>query len=100
MDPATGRETRPAPTVTKTRAWLGQNSVLQVGNQYEDNTARHATISSHSFLCHLSVPLTSESEVNDDETGATYRVIGQPAARPDHRPQWRAAALQLISDMQ
>jgi hypothetical protein len=99
VDPATGLETRPLPTVTETRAWLGQNSVIQVGNQDESTATQHTTISSHSFLCPLSVPLTSDSEVVD-ETGARYRVIGNPASRPDHRPQWRAAALQLISDMQ
>jgi hypothetical protein len=70
-----------------------------VGSQNENTATQHTTLSRWSFLCPLDVPLTPDSEVVD-ETGAVYRVIGQPAARPDHRPQWRAAALHLISDMQ
>lgn len=99
MDPATGLETRPPPTITETRAWLGQHPVNQVTSQVENTATQHSTVSGWTFLCPLAVPITSDSEVID-ESGAVYRVIGNPASRPDHRPQWRAAALHLISDMQ
>lgn len=65
----------------------------------ENTATQHTSISTHTLLCPLSVPLTADSQVVD-EHGNRYRVLGTPASRPDHRPQWRAAALQLISDMQ
>jgi hypothetical protein len=98
VDPVTGLLTNPTLTSADTRAWLGQNPVLQVTTQDETAAGQSTTVSSHSFLCPLGVPLTSASEVV--HAGLVYRVVGRPALRPDHRPQWQAAALQLISDMQ
>lgn len=99
VDPATGLQSRPTATVTATRAWLSQASTLLLGNEMEMNAGQNTVVSPWHLLCPLSVPLTSASTVTD-ETGRRYTVVGEVAARPDHRPRWWAAALHAISDMQ
>lgn len=85
--------------MTTTKAWLSQASVLRLGNEIETNVRSTTTVSLWRLLCPLSVPITSASTVTDEQ-GRTFAVLSEPAARPDPRPRWWAAALRLISDMQ
>lgn len=80
-------------------AWLSQNSVVENSAQVELTAQQTTTVSAWTLLCPLSVTLTSASTVTDEQ-GREFAVIGEPATRPDHRPQWRAAALRLVSDLQ
>lgn len=99
VDPATGNVIPGPSTSEETLAWLSQNSVVETGAQIELNAAQDTTISLWTFLCPLTVPITSKSTVVDGD-GRKFVVVGQPAQRPDHRPRWRAASLRMISDMQ
>lgn len=99
VDPVT-RNQRPGPPVeTQTQAWLAQKSTADVGSQIELGSQQNTTISLWTFLVPLGTVLTSASTVVD-QAGRKFVVIGAVADRPDHRPQWRAAVLRLISDMQ
>lgn len=60
---------------------------------------QNTTISLWTLLVPAGTTLTSASSFTD-ESGRRYVVVGQPADRPDHKPQFRAAAARLISDMQ
>lgn len=79
-------------------AWLAQKSTADVGAQIELLAEQNTTISLWSLLVPLGTALTSASEVRGPP--GVFRVVGQVADRPDHRPLFRAAALRLISDMQ
>lgn len=85
---------------TTTRAWLAQRGVEHFGTQIELAAQQTTDVSLWSLLLPISVPITSESTV-EDEAGHKFVVVGRPAERPyPARPQWRAASLRLISDMQ
>lgn|SRR5262245_16121655 len=99
VDPASGNEVPGPETVTTTRAWLSQRSTVDLGSQIELLGTQSTVVSLWTLLIPLSVPVTSASTVTDS-SNRTFVVVGEPAARPDHRPQWRAAALRLVSDLQ
>lgn len=61
--------------------------------------SQNTTISLWTLLVPAGTVLTSASTFTD-ESGRKYSIVGQPADRPDHQPQFRAAAARLISDMQ
>lgn len=99
VDPATGLEVTPEPAVASVRARLSQKPVADLGSQVELLAEQNTTISLWTLLVPPGTGLTSRSTVVD-QTGQRYEVVGHPADRPNHRPQFRAAALRLISDMQ
>lgn len=99
VDPATGRETTPPPLVANVRARLSQKPVADLGSQVELLAEQNTTISLWTLLVPPGTVLTARSTVVD-ENAQRYEVVGHPADRPNHRPQFRAAALRLISDMQ
>lgn len=98
-DPDTGNPVAGPGTVTDTQAWLSQKSTVDVGAQIELLATQNTVISLWTLLVPLDVDITSASTVVDSQ-GRKFVVVGYPADRPDPRPQWRAAALRLISDMQ
>jgi hypothetical protein len=86
--------------VTATLAYLSQRPVADVGSQIELLATQDTTITLWTVLVPASVPMTSASTFVEDATGRVFAVTGEPADRPNHRPQFRAAAARLISDMQ
>lgn len=101
VDPATGLETIPPPHVAPgVAARLSQKPIADLGSQIELLATQDTTISLWSLLVGPREVLTSRSTVVHDASGRRFEVVGQPADRPDHKPQFRAAALRLISDMQ
>ncbi len=99
VDPATGLETTPAPHVADVRARLSQQPVATVGSQVEQMAAQQTVISLWTLLVPPGTTLTPLSTVRDSR-GRLFEVSGDVADRPNHKPQFRAAALRLISDMQ
>lgn len=99
-DPVTGNE-RPAPptTVHNVPARLSQAPVANVGPQVELLVNQNTTVSLWTILVGKGTVLTSASEVTDEQ-GRKFAIEGAVADRPAHRPQFRAAAARLISDMQ
>lgn len=99
VDPATGLETAPPPVVASVPARLSQKPVADLGSQIELLATQNTTISLWTLLVPPGTVLTARSTVAD-ESAQKYEVVGHPADRPNHRPQFRAAALRLISDLQ
>jgi hypothetical protein len=99
VDPVTGNEGPSAPTTVQTRAYLAAKPVGDVGSQIELLASQDTTISLWTILVPTGTVLTSASTVID-ESGNQFQVVGDPADRPSSRPQFRAAALRLISDLQ
>jgi hypothetical protein len=99
VDPATGLETTPAPHVANVQARLSQQPVANIGGQVEQMAAQSTVISLWTLLVPPGTTLTSRSTVLDSR-GRTFQVSGDVADRPNHQPQFRAAAVRLISDMQ
>lgn len=101
IDSATGRQIPPGPPTVATNipARLSQQPVEDLGGQVELLASQNTTISLWTVLVPAGTALTSRSTVVD-ELGRTFQIIGKPADRPDHRPQFRAAAARLISDLQ
>lgn len=79
---------------------LSQSPVANLGSQVELLATQSTTISMWTVLVIPTATLTSRTTVTDQATGRIYRVEGEVARRPDHRPQFLAAAARLISDMQ
>lgn len=100
VDPATGRETTAAPVVVPdVPARLSQSPVAVVGSQNENRATQNTTVTSWTLLVPPGTALTSRSTVLDVH-GRLFAVEGEPADRPNTRPQFRAASLRLISDLQ
>lgn len=99
IDPTTGLEIRPQSPPVTSPARLSQRPVAELGSQVELRANQDTTISLWTLLVPAETVLTSRSTITD-EAGRRFEVIGDPADRPNHRPQFRAAALRLISDMQ
>lgn len=99
VDPETGNERPAAPTTAQVRAYLAEKPVADIGGQIELLVNQNTVISLWTLLVPKGTALTSASTVTD-EAGRRFEVVGQPADRPNHRPEFRAAALRLISDMQ
>ena len=97
-DPETGNPTS-AVTETRCRARISQAPVANVGTQQEIQGVQDTTVSFWTVLVDAWVPMTSRSEVIDSR-GRVFRIAGEVADRPNHRPVFRAAAARLISDMQ
>jgi hypothetical protein len=100
VNPATGRETTPPPhVVPDVPARLSQRPVAEVGSQGEQLAEQNTTISAWTLLVPPDTVLTERSTVLDAK-GRTFEVVGKVADRPNDKPQFRAAALRLISDLQ
>lgn len=100
VDPATGREMTAAPhVVPDVPARLSQRPVAEVGGQSEQLAEQTTTTSSWTLLVPPGTVLTERSTVLDSR-GRTFMVVGEVADRPNTRPQFRAAAVRLISDLQ
>lgn len=99
VDPETGNSRPGLPTTAQTRAYLSQRPVADIGSQIELLATQSTTVSLWTLLVPKGTVLTADSRVTD-ENGHRFEVAGEPANRPTHRPQFRAAALRLISDMQ
>lgn len=99
VDPATGLETTPPPHVANVAARLSQQAVATVGSQVEQMAAQATVISLWTLLVPPGTTLTPLSTVRDS-LGRTFEVTGDVADRPNHAPQFRAAAVRLISDLQ
>lgn len=101
IDPTTGLETTPPPIVeADVRARLSQGPVANVGGQIELLATQNTTISLWTILVVPGTTMTDRSSAVDQKTGRKFKVEGDVADRPDYRPQFRAAAARLISDMQ
>lgn len=108
VDPVSGNEVPGPATVVETTAWLAQRPVSVLGSAAELNGTQTTTISLATGLFRAGETLTADSTVEDVSgivTGqpAVYRVEGQPADRYSgvgRRVTFRAAALQLVSDLQ
>jgi hypothetical protein len=98
VDP-NGVQVQGSPTVETLRARISQRPVADVGSQFELLAQQNTVISMWTVLVPAGTVLTSTSTVVD-ETGRTFSITGDVADRPNHRPQFRAAAARLISDMQ
>lgn len=99
QDPVSGNEVPGAVQVVPSRAYLSQSPVGDIGSQLEILATQNTTISLWTLLVPKGTVLTSASIV-DDSSGRRFQVVGQPADRPNRHPQFRAAALRLISDLQ
>lgn len=100
VNPATGLPpTVPPHVATNVPARLSQKPIADVGSQVELLGSQNTTISLWTVLVPAGTVLTSRSTVVD-ESGREFQIVGNPADRPNHRPQFRAAAARLISDMQ
>lgn len=100
MNPATGRTTPAQPRVdSDVPARLSQAPVAQVGGQTELRAGQDTTISPWTLLVPAGTVLTSRSTVRD-ASERDFQVVGDVVDRPKIRPQFRAASLRLISDLQ
>lgn len=81
------------------RARISQSPVANVGSQVELLATQHTVISFWTVIVPAGTVMTSQSTVTDED-GRKFAVTGDVADRPNHRPQFRAAAMRLISDMQ
>lgn len=98
-DPVTGDETPGPATVVTSLARISQSPVANLGSQVELLAEQNTVISFWTVLVPAGTPMTSQSTVTDED-GRRFRITGDVADRPHHRPQFRAAAARLISDMQ
>lgn len=97
-DPVTGNE-RPGPaTLTTTRAYLAQIPVTNVGGQIDLRAEQNTVVSLWTILVPPDAPLTNRTTVISN--GQEWRVVGEVANRPMYRPQFLAAALRKVSDLQ
>lgn len=80
-------------------ARLSQKPVVDVSAATEFRGQQSTVLSNWTILVGPSSKLTSESVVTD-ELGQRFEIVGAVARRPQHRPEFLAAAARLISDMQ
>jgi hypothetical protein len=99
MDPVTGKPKRAAPVDVGEAARLSQKPVIDVSSAAEFRGQQDTVLSNWTILVGPGSALTSESTVID-ELGQTFEIVGAVARRPQHRPEFLAAAARLISDMQ
>jgi hypothetical protein len=98
-DPVSGSEIPGTPTVETARARISQAPVANVGSQVELLAQQNTVISLWTVIVPPGTVMTSQSTLVDDQ-GRRFQVTGDVADRPNHRPQFRAAAARLISDQQ
>ncbi len=98
-DPKTGLPTPPAPVDVVEPARLSQKPVVDVSSASEFRGQQSTVLSNWTILVGPGSALTSDSVVID-ELGQQFQIIGAVARRPQHRPEFLAAAARLISDMQ
>lgn len=99
LDPVSGNETPLPPIVETTTAYLSQQAVSEASSQVEQLAAQRTIVSLWTVLVRPTSTLASDSTVTDP-AGRIFQVVGQVADRPHHRPQFRAAAARLVSDLQ
>jgi hypothetical protein len=99
MDQVTGLPKLAAPVDVVEPARLSQKPVIDVSAAAEFRGQQSTVLSNWTILVGPGSALTSESIVID-ELGQQFQVVGAVARRPQHRPQFLAAAARLISDMQ
>lgn len=80
-------------------ARLSQKPVIDVSSASEFRGQQSTVLSNWTILVGPNSALTSESTVID-EGGQQFEIVGAVARRPQHRPEFLAAAARLISDMQ
>lgn len=100
-DPVTGRPVEPAPVVTVgVPAVFAQRAVTNVGTTAElaseSGGEQITSVAWADLLVPRGSPVGERTEVIHEATGARYRVVGQPALRPDYV----AAACRFVSDLQ
>jgi len=88
-----------APVDVVEPARLSQKPVIDVSAASEFRGQQSTVLSNWTVLVGPRSALTSESTVID-ELGQEFQVVGAVARRPQHQPQFLAAAARLISDMQ
>jgi hypothetical protein len=98
-DPVTGLPKPAAPVEVVEPARLSQKPVIDVSSASEFCGQQSTVLSNWKILVGPSSVLTSESTVVD-ELGQQFQVVGAVARRPQHHPEFLAAAARLISDMQ
>lgn len=98
-DPVTGQPKKAPPVDVVELARLSQKPVIDVSSAAEFRGQQDTVLSNWTILVGPGSALTSESVVID-ELGQQFQVVGAVARRPQHRPQFLAAAARLISDMQ
>jgi hypothetical protein len=90
----------PGPAVTVTSpAYLAARPVTELRSQFELTAQQNTTVSQFDLLLPPGSPITSKTKVTD-ENGRDYIVSGNPVSRPHRNPQFMAASLRLISDLQ
>ena len=99
-DPDSGNDRPGRPVEETVRGRLSQAPVANVGGQVELLAAQNTVVSLWTVLVKGNVTLTSQSEVEDLDTGRHFRIVGEVALRPDRHPKFKAASARLISDMQ
>jgi hypothetical protein len=98
-DPVTHNELPGTPTVLLSRAYLAARPVTELRSQFEVTATQSTTVSMFDLLLPPGTPIKPTSEVTD-EAGLDYVVMGKPVSRPHRHPQFVAASLRLISDLQ
>ena len=99
VDPVTGNPVPGTATVVSSPARISQAPVANVGSQVELLAEQNTVISLWTVMVPAGTVMRSDSTVTDD-LGRRFTITGEVADRPHHRPQFRAAAARLISDMQ
>jgi hypothetical protein len=99
VNPATGLEESQTTVRYNVPARLSQAPVANVGSQIELLASQNTTISLWTLQVPPSELLTSQTVAYDDD-GRAFKVVGEPARRPDQRPDFLVASVRLISDMQ
>lgn len=95
----TGLPIPPEPVDVVEPARLSQKPVIDVSSASEFRGQQSTVLSNWTILVGPGSALTSESTVID-ELGQEFAIVGAVARRPQHRPQFLAAAARLISDLQ
>lgn len=95
----TGLPKPAAPVEVVEPARLSQKPVIDVSSASEFRGQQSTVLSNWTILVGPSSALTSESTVVD-ELGQQFQIVGAVARRPQHHPEFLAAAARLISDMQ
>jgi hypothetical protein len=99
--PVTGNPVPGPPTVEESPARISQSPVANVGAQIELKADQDTVISFWTILVPAGQAMTAGSIVEEIGPQARkFRIVGDVAERPNHRPKFRAAAARLISDMQ
>lgn len=97
-DPVSGNEKPGTPETHQVLVYLAQRPPAELGSQADLRAAQFTVVSLWTMLAPPGTLLSPESTVTDS-LGRVFRVVGEPANRPALRPQFKAAALRLVSDM-